>query len=183
MNKEYAMNPNGSYHAVFVVVAEILFCGVFLVVLLWLLGSNQNSALHARLSKGIPAYAGIVLISFILLPCHTYPLARSFWRSHYWITLSNYEVVGKNLWQQSTRVPLANINHIRPEPRALFRWNVPTGIDIISEDGTIIRVHPHIERFGECVQEIQKRCPNLVEVDYGGLDKKPAIWDAADKAM
>jgi|GEM_PF-1927017 len=37
-----------------------------------------------------------------------------------------------------------------------------------------------MNRFGDLIEEITKRSPNLISVDYGGLDKIPEIWNSQE---
>lgn len=108
------------------------------------------------------------------------PMVREFWQSHFFINLTNEMIVGENLWKQRTRVPYARIVEIRREPSTKLRA-IPAGLDLLSSTGEIIRLHPNIENFGDCVQAIRVRCQNIDAIDYGGIDNNASIWQGKNK--
>ncbi|MCB1324722.1 MAG: hypothetical protein H7A21_19005 [Spirochaetales bacterium] len=182
--KHYEVNPRGSHYGII----QALF---LLVIVAWCYAMLAHFALkqsRAELDDGGVQFLyvtvfGALVATFLILPFSVGPLLRELWRSHYWIDLEEDRVVARNLWKHVTEIRYEDIVRIKREPHVPYLWAVTAGLDFLTADGRRIRLHRNIERFGECVQEIQKRCPNLIEVDYGGLDKKPAIWDATNKAM
>lgn len=117
----------------------------------------------------------------LTLVFHFIPMIREFWQSHFFVELTETSVIGRNLWKQSTELRFEEIVRIQPEPHVKRFRGIPWGLDFTTADGRRIRLHPNVERFGECVEEIRSRCKNLVEVDYGGLDKNPKIWTEENK--
>ena len=180
----YEVNDSGSHYGIVAGFGELFLVVVGYAMLAALLFVKYSSGLDSRWAEAFPAFVFVASACTIyLVPFSLFPVLRELWRSHYWIHLEEERVVARNLWKHATEIRYEDIVRIKREPHVPYLWAVTAGLDFLTADGRRIRLHRHIERFGECVQEIQKRCPNLVEVDYGGLDKKPAIWDATNKAM
>ncbi len=116
-----------------------------------------------------------------LIPLHFIPMVREFWLSHFSVELTENSVIGRNLWKQPTEIRFGDIVRIQPEPHAKHFRGIPWGLDFTTADGRRIRLHPNVERYDECVEEIRARCRNLGEVNYGGLDKNPKIWTDENK--
>ena len=181
---KYEVNESGSHYALISVSLQAVLNVAWCAALGSLLVMSSRGDLDPRWQELLPyAWFCSAVCTLFLLPFSTLPMLRELWRSHYWIDLEEDRVVAHNLWKHVTEIRYQDIVRIKREPHVPYLWVVTAGLDFLTADGRRIRLHRNIERFGECVHEIQKRCPNLVEVDYGGLDKKPAIWDATNKGM
>ncbi len=50
-------------------------------------------------------------------------------------------------------------------------------LELILKNGKKIILNGGMNRYGDLIEEIRKRSPNLEKVDYGGIDKIPRAWD------
>lgn len=172
----------GSYRRLFVV-SFWIFCTLFILVIEPLFLSSLYNRRHPEDEESMQwlRIFMIGLACFYILPRVIVPMSAEFWRSCFTVAVTDDTVIGLNLWKQEFRVALVDVVEIQPEPASRFLRSAHPGIDLVTARGERLRLHPNIEPFGECVEYIRTRCPNLRKVDYGGINEDLRIWNGTHK--
>jgi len=111
----------------------------------------------------------IIYFIFIAGLFITIGFIRDFWRNAYFIDLTDDRVIAYNLWRQPKEMMYNDIVLIKKQKKQnMFNIKSAKGDEII-----IISV---MDNFGYCLEMIAESAVNVKEVDFGGLDKQPAIW-------
>jgi len=50
-------------------------------------------------------------------------------------------------------------------------------LELVLKNGKKVILNGGMNRYGDLIEEIRKRSPNLEKVDYGGIDKNPRAWN------
>lgn len=122
--------------------------------------------------------AGLILGAWAMI-FFLLPMAREFWRAHFFLELHEDELVGFNLWKHRKSIRFDEIKMIQTEWRSFLHGMYPN-VKVVTGSGEKIVVHHGIRPLGKCVEAIRKRAVNVEKVDYRGLDKKRKIWGAVD---
>lgn len=147
-----------------IIPAVIFIPGIFAMMIY--LSSRYN---ELNSSKGyILFYVSIVGLVLSLYSFIRFALA--FWKSAYFVDLTEDSVIGYNLWKQPKEILYNDIVSIKKDKRS-------NSILVISNNRVIMDINPNIDYFGKCVEAIRERAINVKEVDYGGLDKDQTIWN------
>lgn len=176
---EYKAPDNESYKRIFSFVVFfsfsliVVFIGPF-YALPKALSFQPESAFDAYIVVSVGFILGLWALIFFLLP-----MAREFWRAHFFLELHDDELVGYNLWKHQKSIRFDEIKTIQTEWRSFLHGMYPN-VKVVTGSGEKIVVHHGIRPLGKCVEAIRKRAVNVEKVDYRGLDKKRKIWGAVD---
>ena len=105
--------------------------------------------------------------------------AFEFFHGHFRVELSPSALRAYNIRGRETQFEWDQIVTIKPTKTFFLSWS-RVHLMIINTKGDTLVIHHNIEPLGECIAAIEKRCPNLESVDYGGLDKTD-LWTETNK--
>lgn len=94
------------------------------------------------------------------------------------IELSDTRVIGTTIFNKRQSLEYDAIEKIIGIKRYSF---LRANILLVDRDGKELEIHQNIDNLGQCIEDIRRRCTNLKEVDYKGLDRDPRVWHAANK--
>jgi len=89
------------------------------------------------------------------------------------VDLCEDRIIGYTYYKKKQEIAYSDILAIKKN-----KWpKLYLSLELVLKNGKKVILNGGMNRYGDLIEEIRKRSPNLEKVDYGGIDKNPRAWN------
>ena len=152
-------------------------CG-FSALFIWLLLGPPSEVLRATELVYETLIVGAI-VWFVYLALETPPYYLEFVHGSVEITLTPGTIEGQGLFGGPHFLKTKAVTTIQPT-RKYWGSSAKVHLRILDHSGNSLVIHHNVRHLKECINTIKEVCPNLDQIDLGGLDNTK-YWTEIDK--